>query len=169
MHPVFGINIEKRVSGMKIKWKELIISIAISLGVGLLSSFLTRNNMNVFTDIQKPPFTPPAWLFTVVWTILYVLMGISSYLIYIYESDNKKEALKVYAAQLAVNFSWSIIFFNYRMYLLAFAVLVLLWWLIVMMIQKFSAISQLAGKLQLPYLLWVTFAGYLNLAIYLLN
>lgn len=154
---------------MKIKWKELIISIAISLGVGLLSSFFTRNNMNVFTDIQKPPLTPPAWVFPVVWTILFVLMGISSYLIYISESVNKNEALKVYLAQLAVNFSWSIVFFNFRLYLVAFAVLVLLWWLIVMMIQKFSVISQFAGKLQLPYLIWVTFAGYLNLAIYLLN
>lgn len=154
---------------MKIKWKELIISVAISLGVGLLSSFFTRNSMDVFTNIQKPPLTPPAWLFPVVWTILYVLMGISAYIIYISDSKNRKEALKVYAAQLAVNFSWSIIFFNFRLYLVSFAVLVLLWWLIVMMIQKFSSISQLAGKLQLPYLVWVTFAGYLNLAIYLIN
>lgn len=154
---------------MKINWKALIVSIAISLGVGALAGFLTRNSMTLYPTLVKPPLAPPGWIFPVVWTILYVLMGISAYIIYTSNSKDKEEALRVYILQLMMNFFWSIIFFNQQAYLLAFFILVILWVLILIMIQKFKDINTLAGILQIPYLLWVTFAGYLNLAIYLLN
>ncbi len=155
---------------MKIQWKEIIICIAIPLGVGALASFLTRDNMAVFGMINKPPLSPPAWLFPVVWTILYVLMGIASYLVYTSERSKRvSTALKVYGLQLFFNFFWSIIFFNIGNYLLAFIWLIALWLLILLTNRLFDKISETAGYLMLPYLVWVTFAGYLNWGIYLLN
>ncbi len=167
---ISNINYTKSIRCvMKIKWKELIISIAISLGVGALSGFLTRNSMTIYQELVKPPLSPPGWVFPVVWTILYILMGISAYLIYTSDSKEKDQALLIYALQLIVNFCWSLVFFNQQNYLLAFAILVALWVLIILMIKTFREINPLAAYLQIPYLLWVTFAGYLNLSIYLLN
>ncbi len=156
---------------MKTNWKALIWSIVIPLLVGGLSALLTMNSMQSFDMIIKPPLSPPAWLFPVVWSILFVLMGIASYLVYTSNTpkEQKNRALTVYAIQLAVNFFWSIIFFNLEAYLFAFLWLVLLWALIVLTIVLFWRIRPIAGILLLPYLLWVTFAGYLNYAIYLLN
>ena len=154
---------------MKVKWKELIVSIAISLGVGALSGYLTMNSMSLYNDLVKPPLTPPGWIFPIVWTILFVLMGISAYLIYVSNSEEKVQALQIYAIQLMLNFIWSLVFFNMQAYLLAFVILILLWISIIAMIKIFYRINPIAGKLQVPYLLWVTFAGYLNLAIYFLN
>ena len=156
---------------MCLKWKELMISIAISLGVGTLAGFLTRNSVAIYSELEKPPLSPPQWLFPVVWTLLYILMGISSYLVYQSDTDTKekKDALRVYAIQLLLNFLWSLVFFNMQAYLLAFIILILLWFAIYIMIERFSAIYMTAGKLQIPYLLWVMFAGYLNLAIICLN
>ena len=154
---------------MKVKWKELIVSIAISLGVGALSGYLTKDSMSLFQALEKPPLTPPGWAFPVVWTILYILMGISVYLIYISDSKEKVQALQIYAIQLMLNLFWSLVFFNMQAYLGAFIILILLWIYIIAMIKIFYEINPIAGKLQVPYLLWVTFAGYLNLAIYFLN
>ncbi len=154
---------------MKMNTKLLISSIAISVGVGALAGLLTTNSMEVFEQITKPPLTPPSWVFPVVWTALYILMGISAYLISISDDPRKEQALKIYEMQLFLNFCWSIVFFNMQQYLLAFVILVLLWILIILMIRMFNKINPLAAKLQIPYLLWVTFAGYLNLAIYFLN
>ncbi|MEL7658655.1 MAG: TspO/MBR family protein [Bacillota bacterium] len=147
----------------------MVISILISLGVGGLSALLTRNSMDVYKDLVKPELAPPSWVFPVVWTVLFILMGISAYLVYISDSLYKNSALKIYAAQLVVNFFWTIIFFNLEMYLLAFFWLILLWILIVLMIASFYKVNKTAAYLMIPYLLWVTFAGYLNLSIYLLN
>lgn len=149
--------------------KALVVSILIPLGVGAAAAFFTRNSMDVYEGLVQPPLSPPGWLFPVVWTILYTLMGISSYLIYRSDSPNKNTALTIYALQLAVNFFWTIIFFNLEMYLLAFFWLLLLLVLIVLMIVSFSRINKTAAYLQIPYLIWVSFAGYLNLGIYLLN
>ncbi|MBQ2931493.1 MAG: tryptophan-rich sensory protein [Clostridia bacterium] len=156
---------------MKTNWKALIWNIAVPLLVGGLSAILTMGSMQSFALITKPPLSPPSWLFPVVWSILFVLMGIASYLVYTSNApqDQKSRALTVYAIQLAVNFFWSIIFFNLEAYLFAFLWLVLLWALIVLTIILFWQIRRSAGILLLPYLLWVTFAGYLNYAIYLLN
>lgn len=149
--------------------KALVICILIPLVVGGLSALLTRNNMDVYENLNQPPLSPPGWIFPVVWTVLFILMGISSYLIYVSDSRYKNSALKVYAVQLAVNFFWSIIFFNLQMYLLAFFWLLLLLALIVLMMISFYRISKPAAYLQIPYLLWVTFAGYLNFGVYWLN
>ena len=153
---------------MKIQWKNLITCLAIPLAVGGLSALLTRNNMEAFESISKPVLAPPGWLFPVVWTILYILMGIASYLVLTSGKPNDT-ALTVYGIQLAFNFFWSIIFFNLELYLFAFIWLVLLWLLILKTANLFYQISKPAGYLMLPYLLWVTFAGYLNFSIYLLN
>ncbi len=149
--------------------KALIICILIPIAVGGLASFLTRNSMDVYEKLIQPPLSPPSWLFPVVWTILYLLMGISSYLVFVSDSIYRKSALKIYGVQLAVNFFWTIIFFNLELYLFAFIWLVLLLLLILMMVLVFSRINKTSGYLQFPYLLWVLFAAYLNLGIYLLN
>lgn len=156
---------------MNSKIKQLIIAIAIPLIVGGLSALISGGGMETFEQINKPPLSPPGFLFPIVWTILYILMGISSYLVYTSDSDQTtiSEALKVYGLQLAVNFFWSIFFFNFGWYLFSFIWLLLLWVLIILMIVKFLPISKTAAYLQLPYLLWVTFAGYLTLGVYFLN
>lgn len=153
---------------LKIQWKNLITYIAIPLAVGSLSALLTQNSMETFQTINKPAFAPPGWLFPVVWTFLYVLMGIASYLVVTSGKPNDT-ALTFYGIQLAFNFFWSIIFFNLELYLLAFIWLVILWLLILKTTSLFYQISKPAGYLMIPYLLWVTFAGYLNFYIYLLN
>ena len=156
-------------------WKKIkpyVISIAIALAVGGLSALLTKNNMEVYDTINRPALAPPMWLFPVVWSILFILMGISSALVWVNRDENREDAfsaLRVYGLQLVVNFFWTIIFFNMQAYLFTFIWLILLWVLIIIMIIQFRKISPLAAYLQIPYLLWVTFAGYLTLMIYLLN
>ena len=156
---------------MKLKWKPLVFFLAVPLVVGTLSALLTGSNMADFASLVKPPLSPPGWLFPVVWTILYLMMGLASYLIYTSGAPRSERitALGVYAIQLAVNFFWSIIFFRMELYLFAFFWLILLWLLILDTLILFRRISQPAGWLLLPYLLWVAFAGYLNLGIFLLN
>lgn len=147
----------------------LIFSIVLSLSVGLITAFLTKNSSSVYQSLVKPPLSPPAYVFPIVWTILYTLMGISAFLIYTSFFPYKYSALKIYFLQLLLTFIWSVVFFNMNQYLLAFFILILLWICIFAMILAFSKINKTAAKLQIPYLLWVTFAGYLNLAIYFLS
>ena len=152
------------------KLKPYIVSALIALGVGGLSALITKDNMSEY--FIAPPLSPPPVLFPIVWTVLYTLMGVSAALVY---EKGKEEniditgALGVYIIQLVVNFFWSLIFFNMRAYLFAFVWIVLLWILIITMIKRFREISPSAAYLQIPYLLWVTFAGYLNLGVFLLN
>ena len=156
-------------------WKKIkpyVISIAIALAVGGLSSLLTKNNMEVYNTINRPSLAPPMWLFPVVWSILFILMGISSAMVWVRRDENREDAfsaLKTYGLQLVVNFFWTIIFFNMQAYLFAFIWLLLLLALIIIMIVQFKKICPKAAYLQIPYLLWVAFAGYLTLMIYLLN
>lgn len=151
------------------KWLPYIISIAIALGVGGLGAVLTMNSMDIYSTLNQPALSPPGFLFPIVWTILYTLMGISAAIIYKTDDPDRTQALKIYAFQLIVNFLWTIIFFNLRQFLFSFIWLVLLDVLVVIMISKFHKISPLAAWLQIPYLLWILFATYLNLGIYLLN
>lgn len=153
---------------MKFQWKKLVVCLLLPLAVGGLAAFLTRNSMDLFAMVKKPPLSPPGWLFPVVWTILYLLMGFASYLVLVAEKPGRT-AWKFYLAQLAFNFVWPILFFHLQMYLLSFVWLLLLWILILVTILWFTRSSRLAGYLLIPYLLWVTFAGYLNLGIYILN
>lgn len=156
---------------MKINWKTLLICVAIPLAVGGLAGFLSRGGMEVFASLEKPPFSPPGWLFPVVWTVLYVLMGIASYLVFTSGADRKTvgAALRVYGVQLVVNFLWPIFFFNFGWYLFSFIWLLLLWLLILVTFVRFWKISIPAACLLIPYLMWVVFAGYLNLGVALLN
>jgi len=152
----------------KIHFGKLLGSIALPLFVGGASYFLIRNNINIFDSINKPPLTPPRIVFPIAWTILYLLMGIASYLASSDFKQNKKGFI-FYIAQLVFNFFWSIIFFNYKQYLFAYIWIILLWALIVLTFVYFYKENKVAGILLIPYILWVTFASYLNLAIYLLN
>ncbi|MBR6664301.1 MAG: tryptophan-rich sensory protein [Lachnospiraceae bacterium] len=155
----------------KINKKLLAICIAIPLVVGVISALLTKDSMMIFQTVNKPPLSPPGWLFPLVWTILYILMGVASYLVLTSEGimEEKSQAISVYFYQLLVNFLWSTWFFNLQWYVFAFFWLILLWVLIFVTLVRFYRISKSAGYLLVPYLLWVTFAGYLNLGIALLN
>lgn len=156
---------------MKFDWKKLLISLAIPLGVGGLSSLLIGGGMGQYQAMEQPPLSPPGWVFPVVWTILYLLMGYASYRVYTSGADQKKirTALKLYGAQLAVNFLWPLVFFGLQWYYAAFVLLIVLWVLIYLTMRSFSDIDEWAGNLLLPYILWVTFAGYLNLGVAILN
>ena len=156
---------------MKINWKLLILCIAIPLAVGGLSAFLTGGGMEVFESVNQPPLSPPAWLFPVVWTILYTLMGISSYLILTSGAEQAEiqNALSIYAYQLTVNFLWPTFFFNFRWFFFSFLWLLLLIFLAAAMIREFYKISKPAALINIPYLVWLIFAGYLNFAIWWLN
>ena len=155
---------------MKINYKKLIPNIAVPLIVGGLSALFTMKGMEDFKALNKPPLSPPGWLFPVVWTILYLLMGVASYLVCVSgKPARSKTALTVYGIQLGFNFLWSIIFFSVKAYLFAFIWLLVLLALIIINAVLFYRIDKKAGYLLIPYILWVTFAGYLNFAIYLLN
>ena len=151
-----------------IHWKNLITAVAIPLAVGGLSAWITMDGMKAFEIVNQPPLTPPMWLFPVVWSILFVLMGIASYLVVMQKGEDTK-ALTLYAVQLIFNFFWSIWFFNLGWYLFAFLWLVALWILILATTVAFYRISKPAAWLMLPYLVWVAFAGYLNLGVWWLN
>lgn len=157
---------------MWVKLKHYLIPILIALGTGGLSSFLTRNNIYIYKYLNKPAFSPPSIVFLIVWIVLYILMGISSARIYLQKPDYPYEvmdALFTYILQLIMNFFWPIIFFNMRTFLFSFIWLVVLWATILKMILKFGMLDKTAAYFQIPYFLCVTFAGYLNFMIYLLN
>lgn len=156
-------------SSHSIQWKPFLVSLLITLGIGGISGLIIRGQTDVYQSLNRPPLSPPSWLFPVAWTILYILMGIAAYLVYLSDPECRKPALTVYAVQLAVNFFWSPIFFNLKAYLLAFIWLVVLWILIVATIKLFYRCSKIAGWLLVPYLAWVTFAGYLSFNVWILN
>lgn len=152
---------------------NIIIAILIPLGVGLLSAFITKDAMDSFSKLNQPPLSPPSILFPIVWTILYTLMGIASYLIYksdeLYGTNYRRNSLILYIIQLILNFLWSIVFFNAKEYILSFIILIVLWLLIILLIVNSSKINKKASYLLIPYLIWTTFAGYLNIMIAILN
>ena len=156
-------------------WKKIkpyIISVAIALAVGGLAAFLTRGDMDIYKEIVLPPLAPPSILFPIVWSILYVIMGIGAAMVYLERAKNEnavRDALSVYGINLILNFMWSIIFFKFRMFLLAFIWLIALLGVIIKMILDFKKIKPISGYLQIPYAVWVAFAGYLNFAIWWLN
>lgn len=155
---------------MKSNIKKLLIYLAIPLAVGGLSA-LFSGGMSDYASLNQPPLAPPGWVFPVVWTILYLLMGYAAYRVSESGAPTQqiRQALLVYWLQLAVNFIWSPIFFGLELRLSAFVVLLILWLLICLTIYRFSKLDEKAGDLLLPYILWVTFAGYLNLGVFLLN
>lgn len=146
----------------------LLISILIPLATGTLSGLLSKN-MAKYSSLNKPFLSPPSFVFPVVWIILYILMGISSYIIYTSNHTGKSNALKIYVLQLFFNFCWSIIFFRFSLYFLAFLWLIVFIILIIKMLKQFYVISPLAAYLQIPYLVWCLFAAYLNFTIFIKN
>ena len=153
------------------KYKPYLIWIGIVEAVGALSGFVSRNGMKLYgTAVAKPPLPPPGWVFGVVWVILYALMAISAYRIYQSpESQERSRGLNLFVIQLIVNFFWSPIFFNAMAFGFAVIWLVLLWILVLWMILTFQKTDTVAAWLQIPYLIWLTFAAYLNLGVWLLN
>ena len=143
--------------------------IAGTLGVGGLSALLSRGGMEVFSHLKKPTFAPPGWVFPAAWTLLYILMAISAAIIAGERTKESRDALFTYWAQLFVNFWWSIFFFAWGLRLTAFFWLLLLLALAAAMAVRFGKIRPIAGKLNIPYLLWLVFAGVLNISIYILN
>ncbi len=155
---------------MNVQWKALVIALAIPLAVGALATLLSGGT-ELYGELVKPPLSPPGWVFPVVWTVLYLLMGYASYLVWRSDAPEaqKRRALTLYGLQLLANFLWPLLFFGAGSLLGALICLLVLWVLILLTIRAFSGIREKAADLLLPYILWVTFAAYLNLGFFLLN
>ena len=155
----------------KRNWKPYVFWVIFAEAVGGLSGWLTREGTELYrTTIIKPPLAPPGIVFPIVWSILFALMGVGAARIYLSPASNaRSRALGIFLLQLAFNFFWSIIFFNLKNFGLALLWLVVLWALIIWMIRSFHTIDPLSAWLQVPYLLWVTFAAYLNFGVWRLN
>ena len=145
-----------------------VVSIVIALAVGGLSALINAGKMTN-PELAQPPLSPPAWLFPIVWTILFTLMGISAARVYLSECKGKSDALFIYATQLVVNFLWTLLFFNLQLRLFAFFWLLGLLAVVGWMVSKMEPIDDTAAKLQIPYLVWLCFAAYLNFATWMLN
>ena len=155
---------------MKRNWKSLLLALAIPLAAGGLSALLS-GGMKSFETMAKPPLSPPGWLFPVAWSILYLLMGYASWRVFFSRGDcvQIRSALTVYLVQLFFNFCWSIFFFRFGLYWFCFGWLLAMWVLILCTLVLFRRLDRTAGWLLLPYLLWVSFAGYLNFGVARLN
>lgn len=155
---------------MNINWKKLLLFLAIPLAVGGLATLLS-GGMDSYQVMNQPPLSPPGWIFPVVWTVLYLLMGYASYRIAASDApkEDRRKALVFYGIQLFLNFLWPIVFFGLQWYFAAFGLLLVLWVFIYLTMHFFEQIDEPAENLLIPYLLWVTFAGYLNLGVALLN
>ena len=151
------------------KFVPYILSVGLALGIGGLSAFLTKDSIPIYSAINRPKLSPPPELFPIVWTALFVLMGIAAAIIWCSNGREINSALLFYGAQLVFNFCWTLIFFNFRAYLAAFIWLLILLVLIGITAVKFCRIKKLAGLLLLPYFAWVSFAGYLNFMVWRLN
>lgn len=153
------------------KWKPYAFWIVLTEAVGGLSGWLTRNGIEVYkAEIEKPPLSPPGFVFPIIWALLFALMGIGAARIDMAPaSAARSRSLLLFLIQLLFNFFWSILFFNLQSFGFALIWLIVLWALILWMILSFRKIDTLAAWLQVPYLLWVTFAAYLNLGVWVLN
>lgn len=154
---------------MKINYKKLIVIIVLTFIIGSFFSFFIPNSRGFYASLNKPPLSPPGIIFPIAWTILYILMGVSLYIVTENNNYNKEENSLIYILQLVVNSLWTLLFFGFNLKLISFIWLILLIILVSYMIYSFYRTSKIAGLLQIPYLIWLLFAGYLNLMIYLLN
>lgn len=155
----------------RIHWKSYLFGVLITEAIGILSGWLSREGTQIFREtMQQPPFSPPSILFPIVWSLLYALMGISAARISMAPpSKIRNLGLNLYVIQLIVNFFWSLIFFNAQAYGFAFFWLLLLWGLVLWMIFTFYKADPIAAYIQIPYLLWLTFAAYLSYGVWILN
>jgi benzodiazapine receptor len=164
MFNIFKVKGEKSIIA-------LIISVLLAQGIGLLSGFLSMTAPSAYENFNKPSFSPAEWVFPVVWTILFFLMAVAAYRIWLKgkSGEDVRKALILYGIQLFLNFLWSIIFFRFRLYAIAFLELLLLLVFILLTTFEFFKIDKISGYLMIPYIVWVSFAGILNYAIWMLN
>ena len=155
----------------KSTWKTYAFWIALAEAVGAFSGWLTRKSVKIYNAaVKQPPLSPPSIVFPIVWGILFILMGMGAARIYLSPASKaRSRSLLLFLVQLAFNFFWSIIFFNLQAFGFAFLWLIVLWVLILLMILSFRKVDKPAAWLQIPYLLWVTFAAYLNFVVWMLN
>lgn len=159
---------ERQKTGRKEKIRAYVLSILISCAAGGLSAIFSGGMKNA-GELVNPPLTPPAWVFPPVWSVLYILMGISAAAVWLKKSKDTKKALTCYGVQLIVNLIWPVLYFMLEMRLAAFIWILVLCALITVMIIRFRAVDRRAAYLQLPYLVWTLFAAYLNFGTYILN
>lgn len=153
---------------MRKKWKQLIVCLALPLAVGGLSALLSREGMRNFSSLEQPHLSPPMWLFPVVWTLLFLMMGLASWQV-LRQPLRPRAALPVYGVQLCFNFVWPLLFFRWGLFFVALLWLAALWVLILWTLLLFRRTRTSAGWLLTPYLLWVSFAAYLNAGVWRLN
>lgn len=147
----------------------MILFVAVCLGGGFLSGIIS-GNFGDFDSFVRPEFYPPGWTFSVVWSILYILMGISAYLVYVSEKEEKKKtAMAVFGLQLILNFLWSPVFFIGSYYLAALILILIIFASVVLMVYLFFGIDSKAAYLQIPYVVWLCVATYLSYSVYVLN
>ena len=153
------------------KWKPYILWVALTEAVGFLAGLITGEGVQYFGEyVRQPPLSPPGWIFPVVWGILYALMGISAARVWsAADSNERSQGLNWFVLQLILNFFWPLIFFNAQAYGVASVWIVILWAAVLVMIMKFYQVDPLAAWLQVPYLLWLTFAAYLTFGVWFLN
>ena len=151
------------------KRKTLIYSFILTFLFAVAGGIVTYTGISGYEAVKQPALTPPSWLFPVVWTLLFSLMAYSAAVIYDSGSSKMPKAIFIYAVQLTMNFWWCVLFFGFRLYLFAFIWLILLWLSVLIMLILFYRINRTAGLLQIFYLIWLSFAAYLNLGIWLLN
>ncbi len=155
----------------KFEFVPFIVSILISLGGGLLIGYFIKDSLKTYVSLTKPVFSPPGWVFGIVWPILYILIGIALYRVYLtLKHENRSyEVLVLYIVQLLLNFSWPIIFFTLRLYGISALIIIILIVLIILCIIKFMKIDKVSSVLLVPYLLWCIYASYLNVMVWILN
>ena len=156
---------------LKANWKVYAIWVLATEAVGALSGWLTKEGSRIFSEtVLQPPLSPPGWVFPVVWAILYALMGIGAARVSLQpRSAQRSRGLNLYIVQLVVNFFWSLIFFNAQRFGFSFIWLLLLLVLVILMTLEFRKLNRLAALLQIPYILWLLFAAYLNAGVWYLN
>lgn len=154
----------------KINWFQLLVIVFTTQLAGVLSSLSSGNAGQIYTSLNKPPLSPPGWLFGVIWPVLYLLMGIAAYIIYLTpQTPRREKAINLYWVQLFVNFLWPIVFFRFEWFWISVLVILLLDVLVLITTIWFFRINKIAGYLMIPYLLWIFFATYLNIGIAVLN
>lgn len=149
----------------KTNYMTFLCAIFLPLLIGMISAAISSREMAAYGSMRKPPLSPPSWVFSLAWTVLYLMMGLASYYIFVSKASEGRKitALAMYVIQLAMNFCWSILFFNWKMYLLAFFWLLVMWFIVIGCIVRFYTIDKRAAYLMIAYVLWLTFAAYLNL------
>jgi benzodiazapine receptor len=153
------------------RYLKLTLCILLPLLIGGISGYASASGINIwYMGLNKPFFNPPNYLFGPVWSLLYILMGISFYrILQSAPNEIRRKAIIIFCFQLVLNFCWSFLFFKFQLLAISFIEIIIMWISIASMIYTFKKIDKTAAYLQIPYLLWVSFASVLNGAIWYLN